>query len=447
MQELGSDLFEVAKRRIGQVLCGKITIESVVDVGGMAAVYAAKHRNGKRLAVKILHAQYAANPDVTERFLREGYVANQIEHRGAVEILDDDISEDGAAFLVMELLVGESLDKWIRRSGGKLPPIDVLAFSDQVLDVLDAFHERGIIHRDIKPANLFITNSGTVKVLDFGLARVRDVRVRATPTVSGTILGTASYMSPEQAQGKTEHIDLRTDIFAMGAVMYHALSGQVVHKGKTSIERLLNAMQKPAEPVATYAPELNETICQLVDTSLRFDKNERFASASAMREAVRQATLSLQQRPSPVGPPPVPNQPKRPAIAPAGSGHPAAVRLPTNPAPVNLPPAVAPRQRPTGEPTGAPSGSGVGPARAKFPSAADTKRAVRRVQTAIQRGPVRAPDDSPASPSVAPAPPTEPQIPNHPPAESGELFDPSIAVDFVEPAFDGDDPPTRERPR
>src|SRR5256885_9217446 len=135
-----SDPRSMAEKRVGQTLNHKWTIDRLIDIGGMAAVYAATHRNGKKVAIKMLHPFIAAHEDVRERFLREGYVANQVEHVGAVSVLDDDITADGAPFLVMELLDGESLDQWMQRAGGTLPIADVLAVADQVLDVLAAFH-------------------------------------------------------------------------------------------------------------------------------------------------------------------------------------------------------------------------------------------------------------------------------------------------------------------
>ena len=146
-----------AQKRVGETLANKWTIDKLIDIGGMAAVYQATHRNGKRVAIKMLHPFIATHPDVRERFLREGYVANQVDHPGAVSILDDDITTDGAPFLVMELLEGESVDAWMARSNEILPLGDVLAIADQTLDVLSAFHARNVIHRDIKPGYLFVT--------------------------------------------------------------------------------------------------------------------------------------------------------------------------------------------------------------------------------------------------------------------------------------------------
>jgi serine/threonine protein kinase len=161
-----------ARERIGMVLGGKWTIESLLGVGGMAAVYAATHRNGKRVAVKMLHADLSDHEEVRKRFLQEGYAANTIQHDGAVSVLDDDVAADGCAFIVMELLEGETVeDRW-DRSGRRLAAREVLAIVEQVLGVLSAAHAKNIVHRDIKPENLFVTKAGAVKVLDFGIAKV-----------------------------------------------------------------------------------------------------------------------------------------------------------------------------------------------------------------------------------------------------------------------------------
>ncbi len=291
-----------AQKRVGQVINNKWTIDRLVDIGGMAAVYAATHRNGKKVAIKMLHPFIAVHEDVRERFLREGYVANQVDHPGAVSVLDDDITPDGAAFLVMELLDGESLDSWMHRAGGILPIGDVLAIADQVLDVLAAFHTRGVIHRDIKPGNLFITKPGIVKVLDFGLARLRDPKFAAAPTASGIVLGTASYMPPEQAMGKSDQVDSRSDVFAMGAVMFRALTGRPVHDAKGATERLFQAMKDRAPSLGIIAPHIPTWVVGVVDKALAFDKKDRWATAADMRTAVRSTFAQLKAQASRVQP-------------------------------------------------------------------------------------------------------------------------------------------------
>jgi serine/threonine-protein kinase len=296
-----------AELRVGQTLSGKWRIDRVLDLGGMAAVFAATHRNGKRVAIKMLHPLMAKNATLRERFLREGYVANKIEHRGAVQILDDDTTDDGAAFLVMELLEGESLEhKMVRAPLGRVAVHEVLGIADQVLDALAAFHAQGVIHRDIKPGNLFITFEGVVKVLDFGLARLRDANANAAPTGMGTVLGTVSYMPPEQAQGKTDEIDARSDVFAVGAVMFRAITGRHFVKGGTALERLQSAMTDPAPPLATSVPEIPSYVAEVVDTALAFHKRGRWTDANAMRVAVRAAFQALVADAKRRGPPPLP---------------------------------------------------------------------------------------------------------------------------------------------
>src|SRR5947208_3170755 len=157
------DLLERAKRRLGTVLNGKWRLDAVLGIGGMATVYAATHRNQKRVAIKMLHPEVSIDEQVKVRFTREGYVANTVGHPGAVSVLDDDVTEDGAAFLVMELLEGETLDHR-REKAGRLAPADVLDIADQLLDVLAAAHAKGILHRDLKPENLLLTHAVQLKV-------------------------------------------------------------------------------------------------------------------------------------------------------------------------------------------------------------------------------------------------------------------------------------------
>ncbi|MBX3233007.1 MAG: serine/threonine protein kinase [Labilithrix sp.] len=293
MMTPAGDPRQQAQKRVGTTLNNKYHIDRLIDVGGMAAVYQSTHRNGKRVAIKMLHPFIATNADVRERFLREGYVANQVEHPGAVSILDDDMTQDGAPFLVMELLEGESLDQWMQRTKERLPLADVLAIADQTLDVLSAFHAVNVIHRDIKPGNLFITKSGLVKVLDFGLARLRDPRVSGAPTASGIVLGTASYMPPEQAQGKSDQIDARSDLFAVGAVMFRAITGRPIFEGRTPTDRLFQAMKDRAPSLASIIPEMPQFVTAVVDKALSFKKEDRFASAADMRIAVRSTFAQL----------------------------------------------------------------------------------------------------------------------------------------------------------
>jgi serine/threonine-protein kinase len=254
----------------------------------MAAVYAATHRNGKRVAVKILHSEYARNDEAQTRFIEEGYLANRVGHPGVVSILDDDVTEDGAAFLVMDLLEGETLEERIGREG-PLGPLDVLELSDRLLDVLGAAHAASIVHRDIKPNNIFLGRDGRVRLLDFGIARL-NLPGRPRTTQFGMAVGTPAFMPPEQARGRAEEIDGRSDLWALGATMFMALTGRQVHEGETTNEELLAAMTRSAPSLATVAPRLPKELSELVDRALAFERDQRWESAAAMQQAVREVS-------------------------------------------------------------------------------------------------------------------------------------------------------------
>ncbi len=280
--------------RVGTVLHGKYHLDALLDVGGMSAVYAATHRNGARAAIKLLHRALSAHEDVRGRFLREGYAANKVGHPGAVRVSDDDVAEDGAVFLVMELLEGESLDARLRRLG-PLAPFEVLAIADAVLDVLGSAHAQGIVHRDVKPGNVFLAGDGRVKLLDFGLARVREATIEQRKTRDGVVMGTIGYLAPEQARGRNDDVDARTDLFAVGATMFTVLSGRHVHEGGTSMDRLIAAASTQARSLSVVAPNAPATVVALVDKAIAFRKDDRFPSADAMREAVQQASHELER--------------------------------------------------------------------------------------------------------------------------------------------------------
>jgi serine/threonine protein kinase len=275
-----------ARQRVGTVLRGKYRIDAVLGVGGMATVYAATHRNTKKFAVKVLHAEMSASRDLRARFLREGYVANSVGHPGVVAILDDDVDDGGAAFLVMELLDGSTVESLCGRSGAGLAARDALAITRQLLDVLEAAHGKGIIHRDIKPANVFVLRSGRVKVLDFGIARLRDVSPGVLSTRDGAILGTPAFMAPEQALAQGSEVDARTDVWAAGAMLFTMISGQYVHEGDNGRQMLIRAATVPARSLASVSPATPVAIVDVVARALAFERNSRWESAAAMGDAI-----------------------------------------------------------------------------------------------------------------------------------------------------------------
>jgi serine/threonine protein kinase len=278
-----------ARVRLGTVLQEKWKLESLLGVGGMAAVYGATHRNGKRVAVKMLHAEFSHDEDVRSRFLQEGYAANTIQHDGAVSVLDDDLAPDGSAFIVMEMLEGETVEQRWERSGQRLPVADVLWIADQLLDVLIAAHAKSVVHRDIKPENLFVTKSGALKVLDFGIAKVFEQRkARQSTTRAGMVMGTPAFMAPEQALAHWDEVDARTDLWAVGATMFMLLSGRHVHEAETSQEQLILSATAPAPSLATVAPAVPRQVVTIVDRALAFERTGRWHDAATMQAAVRQ---------------------------------------------------------------------------------------------------------------------------------------------------------------
>ncbi len=302
MSPLGSeDVDARAKAQVGRTLRDKYHLDRLLGCGGMAAVYEATHRNGHRVAIKMLYPELGLDVEVLRRFVREGYAANRVNHPGAVRVLDDDRSEDGTAFLVMELLEGKTVDS-IQTTEGVLEAWRVLPWMDQLLDVLAAAHAEGIIHRDVKPDNLFLTVDGRIKVLDFGIARVRDGS-NMTATRTGTPFGTPPFMSPEQALSRSREIDARCDVFSTGATMFLLLSGRYVHQAETASEMLVRAATERAPPLSSIAPDVPAPIAAVVDRALAFAKTDRWPDARAMQAALRDAHARAFGRPMPALPP------------------------------------------------------------------------------------------------------------------------------------------------
>jgi serine/threonine protein kinase len=276
----------LARARLGKIVRRTWRLDTLLGVGGMAAVYAATHRSGRRAALKMLHPALAT-AEAKRRFQREGYLANSVGHPGVVTVLGDGEAEDGAVFLVMEKLDGESLESYAARRIQLAPPI-VLAIGERVLDVLDAAHEKGIVHRDVKPENVFLCTDGRVMLLDFGIARLREMsRTGVAGTHHGSLLGTPSYMAPEQARGDWDVVDGRTDVWSTGATLFRVLTGRTVHRGGTPVEVLIQASQEHAPKVRDIAPQTPAPIAELIDRSLAFEMSDRWSSASDMLDALR----------------------------------------------------------------------------------------------------------------------------------------------------------------
>jgi len=277
---------------IGRVLGDRWTIVREIGVGGSASVYEAVHRNGRHVAIKVLHPELVGNRVARRRFESEGYAANRVRHPDAVAILDDGLDADGTVFLVMELLDGYSLTTPLRE-GRMLPIVVVGMIASRVLDVLAAAHERGVVHRDVKPGNIFVTRDGSVKLLDFGVARVGERLGVSVITQDGSAVGTPEFMAPEQAAGRVDEIDALTDIWAVGATMFQLLSRRLVHEGVAGRSAVIIAATRAAPALRTVAPNIPKALAHVVDRALSFQRGARWPNARAMQKALLQACPEL----------------------------------------------------------------------------------------------------------------------------------------------------------
>jgi len=292
--QLDTDDLTEAAVRVGRTLRDKWHLDTLIDVGGMAAVYAATHRNGMRGAVKILHRHRCLDSDIAARFRREGYIANKVAHPNAVSVLDDDVDDDGSVFLVMELLEGTTLQERAAAHGGRLEPDEVLLAVDQLLDVLAVAHDAAIIHRDVKPDNVFVTAEGKVKILDFGIARLSEPSDAGhSATMAGLPMGSPAFMSPEQARGRWDLVDAQSDVWSVGAMMFTLLSGEDVHTADTVPELLAAIFSTPARSLATAVEGCHPALVDVVDGALQLRLADRWPDARAMQAAVRKAYVAM----------------------------------------------------------------------------------------------------------------------------------------------------------
>lgn len=275
-------LMRRCQSRVGEYLLDTWRLEVLIGVGGMAAVYCASHHDGRRGAAKILHPQYAREIEIQGRFRREATIARTIEHPAVVRVLDEGVSEEGEPFFVMELLAGESVDAKVAKSGGRLPTVDAVSIVVRTLSALETAHDRGIVHRDLKPENLFLTTTGDLKVLDFGIARMHD-QALPTKTRTGAAMGTPEYMAPEQALGRWAEVDARTDIWSVGAILFSLLSGRLVHEAETRNEILVETATRPAPSLARVLPRAPARLVSIVDRALSYDRVRRYPDAASMR--------------------------------------------------------------------------------------------------------------------------------------------------------------------
>lgn len=298
-----------ASSLVGQIVGNRWQLVSVLGVGGMASVYEARHRNGRRQAIKILHPEFSKNPEIVQRFIREGYAANAVEHPGVVAVLDEG-EHNGRVYLVMEYLEGESLGSRMDRLGGRISLGDALCITNKLLSILEVAHESGVVHRDIKPDNVFITSNFETKLLDFGIARLEASHAPNSRTKTGMAIGTPSFMAPEQMRGETDRIGAASDLWAVGATFFNAVSGEFVFDGKSDYEIMVKAATQTPRNIRTLRPSIPQPIADWLAKALNPVIEARWSSARSMRESLYQAVetsqVDLPERPSAAGyvPPP-----------------------------------------------------------------------------------------------------------------------------------------------
>jgi serine/threonine protein kinase len=258
----------------------------------MGSVYRAVNTSiGRPVAIKLLHASVLGSQDIVDRFVREGRAATMAVHPNIVQVLDFDRDEQGVPFIVQELLEGRDLAEHLAAAGGVLSPKDALEISAQAADGLAAAHDKGLVHRDIKPGNIFLATVGgatTVKLVDFGISKLQlpeDIK----RTAAGTLMGTPLYMSPEQILRPLE-VDARTDVWAMGVVLYEMVTGRSPFDGASTSEIFHRITELDHPPVERWRPDCPPSVVDVVRVCLAKAPDARFNDGRELGEAVRRAT-------------------------------------------------------------------------------------------------------------------------------------------------------------
>ncbi|MEV4630459.1 protein kinase [Micromonospora sp. NPDC049523] len=296
----------------GRVIADRYELQTMLGRGGMAVVWRGVDlRLGRSVAVKLLNPAGMADPSMLERFDREARTAARLGHPNIVAVHDVG-SDGGEPYLVMELVDGPNLATLL--GNGPLPLDRALEIAGQVCGALATAHAAGVVHRDIKPANILIDPAGTVKVCDFGIARLLHAG-QATLTAPATTVGTSQYMAPEQAAG--DPVDARTDLYALGCLLYAMLTGQPPFTGDNPLRVLWQHLHEPAPALASVRPGTPPELDRLVGQLLAKDPADRPTSATEVRDRLA-AVSSVEQRTVVVEAPPLPPVAQSSAPGPAG---------------------------------------------------------------------------------------------------------------------------------
>ena len=283
----------------GHEIAGRYVLREIVASGGMAQVWQADDTVlGRKVAVKVLHPNFAADPDILERFRDEAKAAARLSHPSIVAIYDT-ASEAGVEAIVMELIEGLTLRQYLD-DHGPLSLTDATDLTVQVADALEAAHAARIVHRDIKPGNIMLCPDRRTKVTDFGIAKALEAGDR---TSDGTMLGTAKYLAPEQVEGLP--VDERADVYSLGVVLFEALTGQPPFAAETASATALARLRVDPPSPRSIDPAIPPAVERVVLTAMARDRERRYPTAAALREALLLAANAPVEEPTIPAPPPV----------------------------------------------------------------------------------------------------------------------------------------------
>ncbi|MBM6900325.1 Stk1 family PASTA domain-containing Ser/Thr kinase [Gemmiger formicilis] len=268
---------------IGKRLDGRYLIQSLVGVGGMANVYrGVDEKTGNAIAVKVLKEEFLDNEELVRRFKNESKAISILDHPNIVKVYDVSVT-DRLQYIVMEYVDGITLKEYLKQRGGALTWKETVHFATQVLGALQHAHSKGIIHRDVKPQNIMLLADGSIKMMDFGIARFSRAQ---SQTVSDKAIGSVHYISPEQAKG--DKTDARTDLYSVGVMLYEMLSGRLPFDGDGAVSIAIMQISDKAKPLAQVAPNVPEGLRQITEKAMEKDPAKRYQSAQEMLDAIEE---------------------------------------------------------------------------------------------------------------------------------------------------------------
>ena len=276
----------------GVIIAGKYRLDKKLGEGGMGEVWKGFHVVLEReVAIKFLLPEIAKDKEAYQRFILEAKAVSKVKHPGVVEIYDMDITEDGEPYIVMEYLEGKELVELIKEQK-QLDEEQICNIMIQVAQCLIEVHKQGIIHRDLKPENIFLLNDGGIKILDFGIARVKSQAKRITKT--GRLIGTPYYMSPEQVKGM--EVDERSDIYSLGVIMYEMFTGKVPFEGETVHEIIAKILSFKYTPINKIRNEVKGGLDKVIEKAMAQDKEERFQNCTELVDALKSVLHKLEKK-------------------------------------------------------------------------------------------------------------------------------------------------------